>query len=146
MDFIELNFEPIDIDMQSPLVWAYIGDAVYEMFIRTYLVNTTNLKPHRLHIESIKYVKAKAQAEILRKIFDDLTNEEKEYYDKQSLENYIKLLEYINDSNNIIYFDNQDDVNSKCSINIPDSGRFERSIPNAIGTSSSGSNPFLIAR
>ena len=42
-----------------------------------------------------------------------LTNEEKEYYDKQSLENYIKLLEYINDSDNIIYFDSQDDVNSK---------------------------------
>lgn len=62
----------------SPLIWAYIGDAVYEMYIRTYLVNTTALKPNKLHIESIKYVKAKAQAEILNKIYNNLTEEEKD--------------------------------------------------------------------
>ncbi len=42
-----------------PLTWAYVGDAVYELFIRTHLVNTTKLKPHMLHIEAIKYVKSK---------------------------------------------------------------------------------------
>ncbi len=67
-----------DINLLSPLTWAYIGDAVYELYIRTNLVNTTKLKPHKLHIESIKYVKAKAQADILRKIEADLTEEEKE--------------------------------------------------------------------
>ncbi len=51
----------------SPLTWAYVGDAVYELYIRTKLVNTTNLKPHKLHIESIKYVKAGAQANLLKK-------------------------------------------------------------------------------
>jgi len=62
----------------SPLTWAYIGDAVYELFIRKYLINTTNLKPHRLHIETIKYVKASAQANILRKLEPKLTQEEKD--------------------------------------------------------------------
>jgi len=62
----------------SPLTWAYIGDAVYELYIREKLVNETKLKPHKLHIESIKHVKASAQAEKLRKIEESLTDEEKE--------------------------------------------------------------------
>lgn len=62
----------------SPLTWAYIGDAVYELYIREKLINETKLKPHKLHIESIKHVKASAQAETLRKIEDMLTDEEKE--------------------------------------------------------------------
>jgi len=68
----------MDVNMLSPLTWAYVGDAVYELFIRTNLVNTTKLKPHKLHIESIKYVKAKAQADMLKKIENELTEEEKE--------------------------------------------------------------------
>ena len=67
-----------DINMLSPLTWAYVGDSVYELFIRTYLVNKTKLKPHNLHIEAIKYVKAKAQANILKKIEVILTDEEKD--------------------------------------------------------------------
>ena len=66
------------INMMSPLTWAYVGDAVYELYIRNYLVKTTNLKPHKLHIESIKQVKAKAQANILEKLEDFFTEEEKE--------------------------------------------------------------------
>ncbi len=62
----------------SPLTWAYIGDAVYELYIRENLVSKTKLKPHMLHIESIKYVKASAQAEILKRIEDILTEEEKD--------------------------------------------------------------------
>ena len=67
-----------DINMLSPLTWAYVGDAVYELYIRTNLVNNTKLKPHKLHLESIKYVKAKAQAELLKKIEVILTEEEKD--------------------------------------------------------------------
>ena len=70
--------EKEEINNMSPLTWAYVGDAVYELYIRNYLVNTTNLKPHKLHIESIKYVKAKSQAEILEKLNNYLTEEEKE--------------------------------------------------------------------
>lgn len=62
----------------SPLTWAYIGDAVYELYIREHLVQTTNLKPNKLHIESIRYVKAKAQAATVKGIQEFLTDEEKE--------------------------------------------------------------------
>lgn len=67
-----------EVNLMSPLVWAYVGDCVYELFIRTHLVETTKLKPHKLHIETIKYVKAKAQADILEKLQDTLTDKEKE--------------------------------------------------------------------
>ena len=76
IEIIERKNENIDVDTMSPLTWAYIGDAVYELYIRNYLINTTKLKPHKLHIESIKYVKAKAQAEILEKLMDNLTEKE----------------------------------------------------------------------
>lgn len=78
MEIIESLKEKEDINLLSPLTWAYVGDAVYELYIRTNLVNSTKLKPHKLHIESIKYVKAKAQADILKRLMDDLTEEEKE--------------------------------------------------------------------
>ncbi len=77
-DIIKPTKTDMDVNMMSPLVWAYVGDAVYEIHIRTYLVNTTKLKPNKLHIESIKYVKAKAQADTLNKIYDKLTDEEKD--------------------------------------------------------------------
>lgn len=67
-----------DLEMVSPLTWAYIGDAVYELYIREHLIRTTNLKPHKLHIETIKYVKASAQANILCKLETYLTEEEKD--------------------------------------------------------------------
>ena len=74
----EFNKEEDEVNLLSPLTWAYVGDCVYELYIRTMLVNKTNLKPHKLHIEAIKYVKAKSQAELLEKIYDNLTEEEKE--------------------------------------------------------------------
>ena len=67
-----------EVNTMSPLTWAYIGDSVYELYIRQHLINTTKLKPHKLHIEAIKYVKAGAQAKILEKIKQSLTEEEQE--------------------------------------------------------------------
>ena len=78
MELINREKSEFAVNMLSPLTWAYVGDAVYELYIRTNLVNNTKLKPHKLHIESIKYVKAKAQADILKRIEADLTDEEKE--------------------------------------------------------------------
>ena len=78
MELINREKEEVDVNLLSPLTWAYVGDAVYELYVRTNLVNKTKLKPHKLHIESIKYVKAKAQADILKSIMDKLTDEEKD--------------------------------------------------------------------
>ena len=77
-DFIEFKKDEQEVNLMSPLTWAYIGDCVYELYIRTKLVNETKLKPHALHIEAIKYVKAKAQAETLKKIYEDLIEKEKD--------------------------------------------------------------------
>lgn len=78
MELIKREKDETEVNLLSPLTWAYVGDAIYELYIRTNLVNKTKLKPHKLHIESIKYVKAKAQADILKRIMEDLTEEEKE--------------------------------------------------------------------
>lgn len=78
MELIERNRDIQNVKMLSPLVWAYIGDSVYEIFIRNELINNSNAKPHKLHIETVKYVKAKAQVETLNKIYDLLTDEEKD--------------------------------------------------------------------
>ena len=78
MEIIERKKDQSEVKMLSPLTWAYIGDSVFELYVRTELINKTNLKPHKLHIEAIKYVKAKAQAKILEKIKDKLTEEEME--------------------------------------------------------------------
>ena len=78
MELINREKSEMDVRMLSPLTWAYVGDSVYEMYVRTHLINTTKLKPHKLHIEAINYVKAKAQADILKRIQDSLTEEEQD--------------------------------------------------------------------
>ncbi|MGN1270114.1 MAG: Mini-ribonuclease 3 [Clostridia bacterium] len=78
MEIIKREKSIEEVNQMSPLTWAYIGDNVFELYVRTNLVNTTKLKPHELHIKSIKYVKAQAQAEFLNKIEENLTDEEKE--------------------------------------------------------------------
>ena len=77
-EFLKIDRPKEEVELMSPLTWAYIGDAVYELFIRNKLINETNLKPHKLHIEAIKYVKAKSQAEKLNEIYETLTDEEKD--------------------------------------------------------------------
>ena len=68
------------INMMSPLTWAYVGDSVYELYIRVYLANTTNLNPHRMHVESIKSVNAGSQAKEVKNLIEInfLTDDEKE--------------------------------------------------------------------
>lgn len=66
----------VDIKMMSPLQLAYVGDAVYELFIRTYLIGTNNISVNELHKQAIEYVKAKAQADITHYLEDKLTDEE----------------------------------------------------------------------
>ena len=78
MEIFNRNKKEEEVNQMSPLTWAYVGDCVYELYIRTKLVDTTKLKPHELHIKSIKYVKAKAQADTLKNIEINLTEEEKE--------------------------------------------------------------------
>lgn len=60
----------------KPLVQAYIGDSIYEIFIREYLVGKPYKNVHDLHKNAISFVKAQAQAEILLGIQDELSDRE----------------------------------------------------------------------
>ncbi|MCK9444826.1 MAG: Mini-ribonuclease 3 [Tissierellaceae bacterium] len=64
-----------DIAMLSPLHLAYIGDAVYELLVRTYLL-TKKMPVNQLHKLATKFVKAKSQADIVHDLEDFLTEKE----------------------------------------------------------------------
>lgn len=70
-----------DIQMLSPLQLAYIGDSVYELLVRTYIVNNS-ISVKDLHRTTTKYVKANAQADIVHKLDEKLTEEEKYFVKK----------------------------------------------------------------
>lgn len=56
--------------------FAYLGDAVYEQAVRERLMNRGIFDVNKLHRMATSYVKASAQANIIKKIFDELTEEE----------------------------------------------------------------------
>lgn len=61
----------------SPLVLAYIGDAVYEQFTRDKLIALhPDMPAHKLHRENVKYVKAHAQSNSISAIEAILTEAE----------------------------------------------------------------------
>ena len=62
----------------NSLVLAYLGDAVYELYIRKYLISKNINKVNKLQKEAVNYVSAKAQSNFLEKMFEDnfLTEEE----------------------------------------------------------------------
>ena len=61
---------------------AYMGDSVYEVHIREYLINSGNYKVDRLHKAATKYVSAKAQSMIIKNLIESefLTDEEESVY------------------------------------------------------------------
>ena len=67
-----------NIDMQtiSEQTLAFIGDAVYNVYVRSYLASVSTAKAGQLHVMSIKYVSGKGQAQTIDKLMDMLTDEE----------------------------------------------------------------------
>lgn len=63
--------------MYSPAQLAYAGDAVYELLVRSYIINHHNINVNKMHRLSVKYVKANAQAYIVKNLEKYLTEEEK---------------------------------------------------------------------
>lgn len=60
----------------SPLPLAYIGDSVYDLFVRTKIIEKGNRHVTDMHKESVKFVKAHSQAESVHAIEDKLTEDE----------------------------------------------------------------------
>jgi ribonuclease-3 family protein len=71
-----MNMNKINPDLAQPLVLAYIGDSVYDLYIRTMLVNTMTASINVLHKTSINFVKAHAQSEIIHSITENLSEHE----------------------------------------------------------------------
>ena len=66
----------VNIKEYSPLTLAYIGDAVYDLIIRTLVVNKGNQQVQKLHKETITMVQASAQARMITALNDQLSEEE----------------------------------------------------------------------
>ena len=72
-----IKMDKIKLITMSPLVLAYLGDTVYESYIREHLIRQNiNRKVNNLHKLEIQYSKAKAQATIIHELEDELTEEE----------------------------------------------------------------------
>ena len=71
-----MNIEFLSGDSYSPLVLAYIGDAVFELYVRSEIVAKKNVPVNKLHREATSMVKAKAQSEMVNKIMPILSEEE----------------------------------------------------------------------
>ena len=80
-DFLEyykksMGLEPVDVRTYSPLVLAYIGDAVYELMIRSKVINHGSMQVNKMHKHSAALVKASAQAQLIKALQEELTEEE----------------------------------------------------------------------
>ncbi|MDR3271018.1 MAG: Mini-ribonuclease 3 [Peptococcaceae bacterium] len=62
----------------NALALAYLGDAVYEFWVRTYLLETGMCRVNELHKTAVKYVCAETQAALLHRLLSSLDEEETE--------------------------------------------------------------------
>ena len=76
----EFGLEEQDLRTYSPLTLAYIGDAIFELVVRTVLVERKNTQAEKLHKAATKIVKAETQALMIETIKEELTEEELAVY------------------------------------------------------------------
>lgn len=72
--------EIADINTYSPLTFAYIGDAVFEIMIRTLIVEKGQRTPQTLHKHTTKIVRAETQAKMIEAVYEQLSEEERNIY------------------------------------------------------------------
>ena len=61
----------MDVNLINIMTLAYLGDAIYEVYVREYLIKNGIAKVEELQKEAIKYVSAKAQAKILDNLLEN---------------------------------------------------------------------------
>ena len=75
------EFTEKEARLLNPLQLALVGDGVYELFIRNYILSENiELTAHKIHVKAIGYVKAKSQEVIMHEIEDKLTEDESYIY------------------------------------------------------------------
>lgn len=79
---IEESFalKEVDIRTYSPLTLAYIGDAIFDLIIRSVVVERGNEPANKLHHKTVRYVKAETQAVMIEALLTELTDEELSVY------------------------------------------------------------------
>ncbi|MCL2588768.1 MAG: ribonuclease III [Oscillospiraceae bacterium] len=79
-DYFKMAMTPGDIGGISNLGLAHLGDAVFELLIRAWLVENGKATAKGLHKAAVQYVSAPAQAEAMRRLLPHLTEEEQAMY------------------------------------------------------------------
>ncbi|MFD2730021.1 Mini-ribonuclease 3 [Enterococcus camelliae] len=71
-----------DYRQLNGLALAYVGDAIYEVYVRDYLIQSGLTRPNQLHKTATHYVSAKAQASLIQKMQNQqlLSEEEQEIF------------------------------------------------------------------
>ena len=80
MDYFHIKEDRQDLLQMSSLGLAYLGDAVYEVMVRSYLCLHGKLTPGRLHHAALGYVSAPRQAAMSEKLLPLLTPEEADVF------------------------------------------------------------------
>lgn len=80
--YIQAKFEiePKDVRSYSPLTLAYIGDAIFDLVIRSVIVGRGNSQVNKLHQKACRIVKASAQSKMIELLMPELTEEERSIY------------------------------------------------------------------
>lgn len=72
--------QEVDIREYSPLTLAYIGDSIYDLIIKSLVINRGNKQVQKLHKETSSLVQASAQSMMMRAMQEELTDEERAVY------------------------------------------------------------------
>ncbi len=72
--------EEMDVRAYSPLTLAYIGDAIYDLIIRSVVVERANRPANDLHKHVVRYVKAQTQSQMAQALLEELDEEETSVY------------------------------------------------------------------
>lgn len=76
----QFQMKTVDIREYSPLTLAYIGDSIYDLIVKSIVINAGNKPVQKLHRETSALVQASAQSEMMRAIQEHLTAEELSVY------------------------------------------------------------------
>lgn len=76
----EFEMKEVDIKTYSPLTLAYIGDSIYDLMIKSLVINQGNKQVQKLHKETSSMVQASAQSQMMRALQPVLTEEEHAVY------------------------------------------------------------------
>ena len=79
------QMKEVDIKEYSPLTLAYIGDSIYDLIIKSLVVNEGNRQVQKLHKETSMRVQASAQSKMMRAIQEHLTEEEHAVFKREEM-------------------------------------------------------------